>query len=148
VLLPIRIILIFIVIWQFLSVNYASAQVDSERKDTAADRDTVRTGIRQAVLPIVGFNSNFGISAGGLYQRFDYGDGSRSPFVNMTKYRLIASTKDRFILKFDWELIDNFGPGTRSLFIFEGLRFNEGSFVGIGNETQFSRNRFDNDLFL
>ncbi|MGF1669472.1 MAG: BamA/TamA family outer membrane protein [Balneolaceae bacterium] len=127
---------------------HSSALAQTSSSASAAEDESLRTGIKQAVLPIVGFNSNFGLSVGGLLQRFDYGDGDTAPFENMTKYRFIFSTKNRFILKFDWEIIDNFGPDTRSLFIFEGLRFNEGSFFGIGNETPFSRSRFDQNLFF
>ncbi|MGF1669139.1 MAG: BamA/TamA family outer membrane protein [Balneolaceae bacterium] len=121
---------------------------DTRADTTSADADNERIGTSIAFVPALGFNSNSGVSVGGLAQRFDYGDGTTKPFDNFTKVRSLISTKGRFIFKIDFDITKSFGTDIRSQFFFEALKFDEMVFAGIGNNTPFNRTEFDNDIFF
>ena len=125
----------------------AQAQIMENESDTTSAEDE-RVGTSIAFVPAIGFNSDSGVSVGGLIQRADYGDGTTEPFNNFTKIRSLFSTKGRFILKIDFDVTKSFNTDIRSQFFFEALKFDEGVFTGIGNNTSFTRTEFDDDLFF
>jgi len=125
----------------------AQAQIMENESDTTSTEDE-RVGTSVAFVPAIGFNSDSGVSVGGLVQRADYGDGTTEPFNNFTKIRSLFSTKGRFILKIDFDVTKTFNSDIRSQFFFEALKFDEGVFTGIGNNTSFTRTEFDDDVFF
>ncbi len=129
------------------SFGTAQAQIMDSESDTTSSEDE-RVGTSVAFVPAIGFNSDSGVSVGGLVQRADYGDGTTEPFNNFTKIRSLFSTKGRFILKIDFDVTKTFNSDIRSQFFFEALKFDEGVFTGIGNNTSFTRTEFDDDIFF
>ncbi|HMB98750.1 MAG TPA: hypothetical protein VKM36_09730, partial [Balneolaceae bacterium] len=68
------------------SFGTAQAQIMDSESDTTSSEDE-RVGTSVAFVPAIGFNSDSGVSVGGLVQRADYGDGTTEPFNNFTKIR-------------------------------------------------------------
>ncbi len=141
---------LFLTMGSLLFLETASAQMNNSSQDSTQfeTEEEKQVGTNTAFVPALGFNSDSGVSVGGLIQRADYGDGTTKPFNNFTKARSLFSTKGRFILKIDYDQTETFNSDIRSQFFFQILKFDEGVFTGIGNNTNFTNTQFDNDIFF
>ncbi|MGF1671527.1 MAG: BamA/TamA family outer membrane protein [Balneolaceae bacterium] len=123
--------------------SFCISQVHSQ---TRLQIPTSEENVTYAVLPILGFTSDLGFIGGARGQRFDYGDNPDLPFKNVTQLDLSASTKGSFNLLLDHTRLRSFGTDIRSRFIIDGLIFQNTPFFGIGNNSPFSSNDFNDDL--
>lgn len=103
-------------------------------------------GVQYSILPVLGYNSDFGFVGGGLIQRIDYRDRVR-PFWTSTSAEFTASTKGHFITRIDYERLRSFGTNIRSRYRFEGLRLLSTTYFGIGNDTEFSADAFSDGRY-
>jgi outer membrane protein assembly factor BamA len=104
-------------------------------------------GVHYSVVPVAGYNSDYGLFGGGLVQRINYGFGIR-PFVSNSSVEFTMSTKGNIISKLDHERTETFGSAIRSRLRFEGLRLLSTTYFGIGNDTEFSSEDFSDDLYF
>jgi len=104
-------------------------------------------GVQYSIIPVIGYNSDFGFVGGGLLQRNDYREGV-SPFWTSTSAEFTASTKGHFITKIDYERLRSFGINIRSRYRFEGLRLLSTTYFGIGNDTEFSEASFSEGRYF
>ena len=117
--------------------------VDPEKKHISADR----IGSFYSVLPIAGYSSDWGVYGGGFLQRINYGVGIE-PFLSNLKTDITISTKGYFVSKLEYERTQTFGLDLRSRFEFIGQRITQGQYFGIGNNTPFSKNLFDDGFYF
>ena len=116
---------------------------DSEREPVSADR----IGSHYSILPIAGYSSDWGVYGGGFLQRINYGAGIE-PFLSNIKTDITISTKGYFVSQVEYERTKTFGLDLRSRIEFIGQRITEGQYFGIGNNTSFSKNMFDDEFYF
>lgn len=116
---------------------------DTENNNINADR----VGSFYSVLPIAGYSSDWGVYGGGFLQRINYGVGIE-PFHSNLKTDITISTKGYFISKLEYERTTTFGLNLRSRIEFIGQRITQGQYFGIGNDTSFSINLFDEGFYF
>lgn len=124
------------------------SQVDSERGES--DRDPVsadRVGSFYSILPLAGYSSDWGVYGGGYLQRINYGVGVE-PFLSNLKTDITVSTKGYFVSKLEYERTKTFGLNLRSRFEYIGQRITQGQYFGIGNNTGFSKDFFDDGFYF
>ncbi|CAN5126772.1 hypothetical protein BH23BAC3_BH23BAC3_21980 [soil metagenome] len=109
--------------------------------------EPAREGSSKSIFPIAGFTSDYGLFGGVVFQRIDYGE-SRRPYLSNTLIDVTGSTKGLWMGRFDHEQIEMFGRPIRNRTLLD-LELNPiRSYFGIGNETEFSQNSFDEGLYF
>lgn len=106
-------------------------------------KDTVRTGVKYGLLPVLSFNSDAGLIAGGNLDRYNYGEGGRQPFVNYLQAGVYISTSGAFTLIAEKDQVETLGTDIRTK-VSSIISQNFGSYYpGITDEQNFSKTRFD-----
>ena len=103
-------------------------------------------GVQYSIVPVLGYNSDYGLFGGGLFQRIDYGLGVR-PFKSRSSANFTISTKWNIISKIDHERMESFGREIRSRIRFEGIRLLSNTYFGIGNDTEFTSSAFEDGRY-
>lgn len=104
-------------------------------------------GVQYSIVPVLGYNSDYGLFGGGLIQRIDYGLGVR-PFKSHSSAEFTISTKWNITSKIDHERMESFGRDIRSRIRFEGIRLLSNTYFGIGNDTEFTSSAFDDGRYF
>jgi len=104
-------------------------------------------GKSHSFFPLLGYASDFGFFGGVVYQRINYAD-QRRPFFSNTLVDVVGSTKSRWSVQVDYERIELFGLQVRNRSVVDFELNPIRSFFGIGNNTGFSEEQFENDDFF
>lgn len=112
-----------------------------------SEEPDIRVGSKYSLLPLAGYTSDLGLFGGGLVQRISYGTDNR-PFLSNLTLDFTVSTKGNLTFDIDYERTRTFGTGIRSLIEFTGQRIRQGYYFGIGNDTNYSDELFDNNFFF
>lgn len=140
------------IIYSFLIVSFYAGEVHSQNNSARgeAGNDPVsadRVGSFYSILPLAGYSSDWGVYGGGFLQRLNYGVGVE-PFLSNLRTDITISTKGYFISKLEYERTKTFGLNLRSRVEFIGQRITQGQYFGIGNNTDFSKNLFDDGFYF
>ncbi|MDX1638810.1 MAG: BamA/TamA family outer membrane protein [Balneolaceae bacterium] len=103
--------------------------------------------VQSTLFPALAYDSDLGIIGGGLYSRIDY-SGNVSPFRNYIKSTGLVSTKGMFSFEFEYEHTRSFGTNLRSSISVFAYRFTHDYYFGIGNNTQFNEQQFDEEFYF
>lgn len=112
-----------------------------------SEEPNIRVGSEYSLLPIVGYTSDLGLFGGGLVQRISYGNNIR-PFLSNLTADFTLSTKGNIVFDIDYERTKTFGADLRSLIEFNVQKIRQGYYFGIGNETDFSDQLYEDDFFF
>ena len=124
------------------------AQVVIEHQDDSNEEITAdRIGSFYTILPAGGYSSDWGLYGGGFFQRINY-DMNVSPFLSILKADFTISTKGYIVSQVDYERTETFGLNLRSRVEFIGQRIKEGHFFGLGNNTRFDPDLFDESFYF
>lgn len=105
--------------------------------------DTVVT----AVLPAGAYASDAGFIGAVIYNRFNY-HPLATPYVSKTEIRAQASTKGLLDLRFKYDQTETFGRPIRSFWMLHGERYPNENYFGIGNQTEFDENKWDDHFYF
>lgn len=143
--MPLRVLLLIFAFF-FLGPANLSAQIIPPGTGESEEPD-IRVGTDYSLLPVAGYSSDWGF-IGGLYlQRINYGANVR-PFLSKIKSDITASTKGNIIFDAEYERTRTLGTNIRSLFEFRGQRFRQDHYFGIGNQTPYSDDLFDDEYYF
>ncbi len=137
---------LFCLILAGLSAGEVSAQVIPPDSGESEEPD-IRVGSEYSLLPIAGYSSDLGLFGGGLIQRIGYGNDIR-PFLSNLIADFTISTKGNIDFDLYYEHTRTLGSDVRSLIEFTGQKIRQGYYFGIGNNTEYSDQQFDNNFFL
>lgn len=112
-----------------------------------SEEPEVRIGTRYTLLPIAGYTSDMGLIGGIILQRINYGHNIR-PFLSNLATDFTVSTKGNMIADLNYERTRILGTDIRSLVEFTGQRFRQAHYFGIGNQTEFSENLFEDEYYF
>jgi hypothetical protein len=99
-----------------------------------------------AFVPAVSYSSNEGLVGGLIYNRLNYKGGVR-PFKNYLQSTALVSTKGFVEVEGIYEQTRSFGRDIRSIYDVFFRRYTTDIFFGIGNQTSFSENLWENDYY-
>ncbi len=136
-----RIICLLMMAW-FISSDSVDAQVLS-----VPDDDDRQGGVHYSLVPMLGYSSDTGLIGGALLQRFNYGEG-RSPFLSNLKIDAVISTQVDILSEINYQRTRTFGRDIRSEVSLIAERHRQAHYFGIGNQTTFSQELYDDDYFL
>jgi hypothetical protein len=103
--------------------------------------------LSSALIPAAGYNSNEGVILGAIYNRYNY-KGAVRPFKNYLESSAIISTKGFIELQARYQQTQSFGRDIRSIADIFFYRYNTDVFFGIGNNTDFSQNRWEDEYYF
>lgn len=130
-------ILVFLIV--FLgSFNPLSAQL--------MDHEVGADSLVSALVPALGYNSDQGFFAGALYARYNY-KGDVQPFNNHLESSALFSTKGYIEVDARFEQTRSFGTDIRSVINTFFHRYTSQSYFGIGNDTPFTKSRWEEDYY-
>ncbi len=130
-------------------------KADAEGLFIQQPADTLRQATLQEVpiylvdynlLPVLGYSSDFGLFGGLLLQRHRLSDFPY-PMVTVTELDLRASLDGNVLGDLTHERSMFFGREIHTTYHLRGVRHKESKFFGLGNDTQFSRSRFDDGYY-
>lgn len=101
----------------------------------------------QTILPIAGYTSDYGLFGGGVYQRINYRE-NHQPFYSNLQVDFNGSTRGRWIVGIDYERATLFDHNIRNLTVFEYERDPQSTYFGVGNNSPFSTEAFDDGAFF
>lgn len=127
------------IIFVLIGVATANSQVMAPRMGP----DSVTT----ALMPAAGYTSNEGAIGGIIFSRYDY-RGNMQPFNNLLEMSAIATTKGFVEFETRYEQTRTFGRRIRSVADVFVYRYNRDTYFGVGNETSFSEDQWDNDFYF
>ncbi|MGM0587152.1 MAG: BamA/TamA family outer membrane protein [Bacteroidota bacterium] len=125
-----------------LSLLPSLASAQGPMPDLSQKEDSVKL----AILPAASYSSDLGILGGLIFNRLDR-RGSVTPFRNHMEALMIASTKGYLEFYFKYDGTQTLGRPFRSIAEFEALRVFTNNYFGVGNQTTFSENRWDNEYY-
>lgn len=102
--------------------------------------------VRSALIPAAGYSSDVGLMGGILYSRYDY-SGNIRPFKNYIKSTAITSTKGFIKVEGLYEQTQTFGRNIRSSYQLFFNRLANNNFFGIGNNTSYNEQLWDNEYY-
>lgn len=102
--------------------------------------------VATAVIPAVSYSSNEGLIGGVVFNRFNY-KGNIKPFRNYMQAMALASTKGFVEVEGRYEQTRSFGSDIRSIYNAFIRRYKTDIFFGIGNDTRFSEDQWENDYY-
>lgn len=120
----------------------AAKDVEAQFLPEPAGKDS----IRKALLPVAGYSSDVGFLGGVIFSRYDY-TGNFRPFKNHIKSTALASTKG--FIKFEglYEKTQTFGRDIRSSYQLLFSRLANNNFFGIGNNTAYNEQLWENEYY-
>ncbi len=104
-------------------------------------QDSLRTGVKYGVLPVLSFNSDDGIFLGAEIKRYDYREVL--PFKSYTRIAANYKTNGAFSLGLSREEVDIFGSDLRISWDFFSSQNFADYYLGDTDKTPFDRQRFD-----
>ncbi len=118
----------------------AGAQtLPTERTDT--------TGVSHSFLPAFSYESDLGFIGGGFYLRTLRRPGY-DPYKDRFRVAALASTNGYLEGNVRYRWLRSFGTDIRSRLDLKGYRMLNDYYFGIGNNTAFSEERWDNDYYF
>lgn len=102
--------------------------------------------LSNALVPAVAYSSMEGFVGGVVYNRYDY-RGNIEPFNNYLESKGIVSTKGFIEVEAKYERTRILGTDIRSVFDFYIHRYTADVFFGIGNNTPYSENLWDDHYY-
>lgn len=111
------------------------------------EQTDVRVGSHYSLLPVLAYSSDTGLFGGFLGQRINYGNNVR-PFLSNVGVNFTVSTRGNIISEVLYEHTKTFNTDVRSRIEFVGQRIYEGHYFGIGNQTTFSEDLFEDDYYF
>ncbi|MFH5834352.1 BamA/TamA family outer membrane protein [Halalkalibaculum sp. DA3122] len=103
--------------------------------------------VQSTLFPALAYDSDLGLIGGGLYSRIDY-SGGVTPFRNYIKSTALLSTRGMFSLELEYDQTQTFGTDIRSTLSIFAYRFMYDYYFGIGNNTPFDEQRFDEEYYF
>lgn len=128
-------------------VTSVSQVIPSETDDGRPESTDPRVGSYYSVFPLAAYTSDLGFVGGGFVQRINYGVHVL-PFLSNTKADFTISTKGTILTKMEYERLKTLGTSIRTRIDFIGRREQQGRYYGIGNNTIFGSELFDNDFYF
>ena len=108
-----------------------------------APKDSVKIGF----LPALGYSSDVGLLAGGVFSRYHYQDGL-SPFRNQFAGSALATTKGLFSVSLQYEQVQTFGQDIRSKSNLSIGRIREATYFGFGNNSAFDKSLWNEGYYF
>lgn len=102
--------------------------------------------VTSTIFPVVSYSSNEGVVGGVLFNRYDY-RGNVQPFNNYLESSALVSTKGFIEFEARYEQTQTFGEDVRSLVDLFFHRFTTDQFFGIGNNTVFTDEQWNDDYY-
>lgn len=130
-----------ILLLSFLVV-LAVVPAQGQMMDPQVGPDSIST----ALVPAVGYSSNEGFLGGIIYTRYDY-RGNQQPFNNYLESSAIATTKGFIEVDVRYEQKETFNRDLRSIADIYFHRYTRDTFFGVGNETTFSKDLWENEYY-
>lgn len=131
-------ILFSILLILFLIPNLVYSQITTDEEES---------GTNYTVVPVVGYTTDAGFVGGILIQRIEYRD-HQGPFYSNTTFDINGSTKGRWVAAIDHERLTLLGAKIRNQSILEFELDPRSTFYGIGNNTSFSTEDFDEGIYF
>jgi hypothetical protein len=114
---------------------------------TANSQSVPTDSIKYGVLPALGYSSDTGFVGGGIVSRYHYRE-QIEPFHNFAQVAALATTRGLFSLLVTYEQLEPFSlPGYRTRNILMAGRILESTYFGIGQQTPFSRDLWDDGYY-
>jgi len=104
-------------------------------------------GSSHQFFPLLGYASDYGLFGGVVYQRINY-DEKQKPFLSNTLIDFVGSTEGNWSGQLEYERIKMFGRPIRNRSVVDFELNPIRSFFGIGNNTSFSKDDFDDGIFF
>lgn len=120
-----------------------SATSQPLNQTTSVPKDSVKIGF----LPALGYSSDVGLLAGGVFSRYHYQEGL-DPFKNQLAGSAIATTKGLFSLSLQYEQVESFGRDIRSRSSLSIGRIREATYFGFGNDSSFDKTLWDEGYYF
>ncbi|MCC5906362.1 MAG: BamA/TamA family outer membrane protein [Balneolaceae bacterium] len=137
---------VLILLFIFCPAVLAGQVIPSETEPEEGFSTDPRVGSYYQVFPLAGYTSDWGLFGGGFIQRINYGVHV-FPFLSNAKADVIFSTNGTLLTSAEYERIQTFGSSIRSRIEFIGERQLRGHYFGIGNETVYSDEQYDDGFF-
>lgn len=131
----------------FLTEITTAQQIVSSSDEEEEPEEPIRVGSHYSILPVIGYSSDLGFVGGGYVQRLNYGNNVR-PFKNNLQADISFSTKGNIVSEISFEQLTTFGLPIRSRLTFIGGRLKETNYFGIGNETDFSDQHYEDGYYF
>ena len=103
--------------------------------------------LHRAIIPALSFNSDVGLVGGGIVNQIDY-RGDMIPYRGQHQLAFLASTRGMIKATAKMEFLETFNTPIRSTYEARVERLLENQYFGIGNDTQFSGESFNNNFFF
>lgn len=132
----------------FMIIMFQSGQVIAQTVVTGLGDIDEEARVRYSILPLAGYSSDTGLFGGAFFQRLNYGDDRHDPFLSNTKTALFASLRGEIEGLVVHEHTRAFKRELRSLAELEIFRSTMSNFFGIGNNTQFEKNLYQEDFYF
>jgi outer membrane protein assembly factor BamA len=129
--LPLLSLILLLIVLPALSFAQSPDQLHNSISHESA-KDSIKIGF----LPALGYSSDVGFLAGGVFSRYHYQEGMQ-PFKNQLNGSALATTKGLFSVSLQYEQIETFGRPIRSRTMFGIGRIKESTYFGFGNNTPF-----------
>jgi outer membrane protein assembly factor BamA len=136
----------FLFIFLFIPPMLFGQVIPSETGQDEGYSTDPRVGSFYQVFPLAGYTSDWGFFGGGFVQRINYGVHVL-PFLSNTKADVLFAYNGTITSKIEYERTRTFGANIRSRIDFVGERLLRGHYFGIGNESHFSDQLFDDEYF-
>lgn len=128
----------------FILIHSVSGQAQVSSTSTSiAPKDSVKIGF----LPALGYSSDVGILAGGVFSRYHYQEGV-TPFKNQLTGSALATTKGLFSLSLQHEQVETFGHNIRTRSSLSIGRIREATYFGYGNDTPFDKTLWEDGFYF
>ena len=127
----------------FLIIFLTGTSVNAQVMGPQGEPDSVST----AIVPAAGYSSNEGFIGGVIFSRYDY-RGNHKPFNNLLETSAIASTKGFVEVEARYEQTQTFGREIRSIADIYFYRYTQDQFFGIGNETTFTDDQWEDEYYF
>lgn len=110
--------------------------------------ETEESKVQLSLLPILGYTSDTSFIGGFFIQRIDYGTRSDQPFLSNFRGDLVASLKGDLMMKTVYDRTNTFQTDIRSNISFRLFRSQIAHYFGLGNDTDFSDELYDENFFF
>ncbi len=103
--------------------------------------------MKNAFIPVFSYSSDIGFAGGAVFGHYDY-RGNIRPFRKYIEASAVASTKGYVKVNGIYEQARSFGTNIRSKIKVDFDRLAEENFFGIGNNTTFEKEKWENDYYF
>lgn len=110
-----------------------------------SDSTKAKIGVKKQFIPAISFNSDLGLIGGGIYTRFNYGDGEKLPYNAYTFFGGYISTKGFASVGLVNDKLNAFNSKWRIIYGINAGRLLNNNYFGQGNNTSFNRSSWEED---